>query len=120
MKKLINERENDSEKEKHLILRGLDNIDATCYMNATLQCLSNALDLTKYFMEIFVQSENKVMANEYHKVIKNLWDRNRNKKSYSQNSFKEVLNKQNPLFEGVAVNDSKDLFNFLLERFHQN
>ena len=71
-------------------------------------------------MEIFVQSENKVMANEYHKVIKNLWDRNRNKKSYSQNSFKEVLSKENPLFEGVAANDSKDLFNFLLERFHQN
>ena len=80
MKKLINERENDSEKEKQLKLGGLDNIDATYYMNTTLQCLSNALDLTKYFMEIFVQSENKVMANEYHKVIKNLLDRNSNKK----------------------------------------
>ena len=40
-------------------------------MNATLQCLSNTWNFTKYFMEIFVQSENKVMANEYHKVIKN-------------------------------------------------
>ena len=33
-------------------------------MNATLQCLSNTWNFTKYFMEIFVQSENKVMANE--------------------------------------------------------
>ena len=54
------------------------------------------------------------------KLLKIYGTQKKNNKSYSPNSFKEVLSKENPLFEGVAANDSKDLFNFLLERFHQN
>ena len=59
------------------------------------------------------------MANEYYKVLKNLWDVDSVQKSYSPTSFKEVLSKENPLFAGIQANDSKDLINFLLERFHQ-
>ena len=59
------------------------------------------------------------MANEFYEVIKNLWDINNKNKSYSPNSFKDVLGKENPLFAGIAANDSKDLINFLLERLHQ-
>ena len=102
------------------ILIGLNNIGATCYMNATLQCLSNTKKLTDYFLNNFKNdAPNKIMTNEYYKVIKNLWNRENNKKSYSPNSFKAVLSKENPLFAGIAANDSKDLINFLLERFHQ-
>ena len=59
------------------------------------------------------------MSNEYYRVLKHLWDVNSTNKSYSPNSFKEVLSKENPLFAGIQANDSKDLINFLLERFHQ-
>ena len=105
---------------KEPILIGLNNIGATCYMNATLQCLSNTKKLTDYFLNNFKNGDpNKIMTNEYYKVIKNLWNRENNKKPYSPNSFKEVLSKENPLFAGIAANDSKDLINFLLERFHQ-
>ena len=31
-------------------LIGLNNIGATCFMNATLQCLSQTEDLTNYFL----------------------------------------------------------------------
>ena len=62
---------------------------------------------------------NKIISNEYYKVIIKLWNRGNNNKSYSPDSFKNVLSKENPLFEGVTANDSKDLINFLLERFHQ-
>jgi ubiquitin C-terminal hydrolase len=31
--------------------RGLDNVGATCYMNATLQCLANIKPLTEYFLQ---------------------------------------------------------------------
>ena len=97
------------------ILVGLNNIGATCYMNATLQCLSNTKKLTEYFLKEFKNDNlNKIMTNEYYKVIKNY-----NNKSYSPNSFKEVLSKENPLFAGIQANDSKDLINFLIERFHQ-
>ena len=105
---------------KEPILVGLNNIGATCYMNATLQCLSNTKRLTEYFLTNFKNdNSNKIMTNEYYKVISNLWNRKNHKKSYSPNSFKEVLSKENPLFAGIAANDSKDLINFLIERFHQ-
>ena len=103
------------------ILVGLNNIGATCYMNATLQCLSNTDELTKYFLNKFKFDEsdnNKIISNAYFNVIKNLWNRDNNNKSFSPNGFKEKLSKENPLFEGITANDSKDLINFLLERFH--
>ena len=101
------------------ILIGLNNIGATCYMNATLQCLSNTQKLTKYFLNKYIEKHDNIMANEYYKLLIHLWDIKNNNSSYSPNSFKEVLSKENPLFAGIAANDSKDLINFLLERFHQ-
>ena len=109
------------EKEKEPITIGLNNIGATCYMNATLQCLSNTDELTNYFLNRYIYEENnkkKIMANVYFKVIISLWDINNNKGSFSPNEFKEVLSKENPLFAGIAANDSKDLINFLIERLH--
>ena len=102
------------------ILVGLNNIGACSYMNATLQCLLNSKKLTEYFLNNFKNDDpNKIMANEYYEVILNLCNKENNKKSYSPDSFKEKLSKQNPSFEGIAANDSKDLINFLLERLHQ-
>ena len=106
-------------KKYKVVLIGLNNIGATCYMNATFQCLSNSKDLTEYFLNLYKKAPNKIMANEYYEVIKNLWDVDSKNKSYSPISFKEVLAKENPLFTGIEANDSKDLINFLLERFHQ-
>ena len=88
-------------------------------MNATLQCFSNTKNLTDYFLNSYHKKPENIMANEYHKLILNLWDKNKNKKSYSPYSFKEALSKANPLFAGIAANDSKDLINFLLEKLHQ-
>ena len=101
---------------------GLDNVGATCYMNATLQCFSSVSQLTGFFLKKYnydPNDKNKKMSNEYYKVVKNLWDIKRNKKSYAPQEFKDVLSEENPLFAGINANDSKDLVNFLLERFHQ-
>ena len=119
LKQLIQKLKDELEKLKTTIIIGLNNIGATCYMNATLQCLSNSGQLTEYFLKNYYPNPNRIMSNEYHKVLINLWDIKNNNKSYSPNSFKEVLSKENPLFAGIAANDSKDLINFLLERFHQ-
>ena len=117
--KALQKKEDELNESKKPILIGLNNIGATCYMNATLQCLSNTKKLTEYFLNIYKISPNKNMSNEYYKVLTNIWDRKINNKSYSPNSFKDVLSQENPLFAGIAANDSKDLINFLLERFHQ-
>ena len=110
--------EEEIKKRNKPILIGLNNIGATCYMNATLQSLSNTKDLTDYFLKTYKSDPKKIMANEYHKLIVNLWKRENNNIPFSPNSFKEVLSKENPLFAGIAANDSKDLINFLIERFH--
>ena len=99
---------------------GLNNIGATCYMNSTIQCLSNTKELTYYFLNKFnPKDKNKIISNEFYEVLKCLWNQEKNNKPYSPTHFKEVISKENPLFEGVQACDSKDLINFLLERMHK-
>ena len=124
LKRKNEENENKiKELEKFIpITVGLDNIGATCYMNATLQSLSSVKELMGYCVKKeFNSSETKTkeMSYEFCNVIKNLWDIKNHGKSYAPYSFKETLSKKNPMFAGVAANDSKDLINFLLEVLHQ-
>ena len=127
-KKLEEERKKLEEERKKLELSkipnevGLQNIGATCYMNATLQALSNTDALTEYFLTKYhfdPSNNSKRMSNEMYKVLSNLWDENKKKGDYPPYDFKNSLSEENPLFAGIQANDSKDLINFLLERFHQ-
>ena len=126
--KNLNKKEEELKKleEKYFpkikpILIGLNNIGATCYMNASLQCLSNTKELTEYFLKNYKEKDKniQIMSHEYHRVLRHLWDEKSQEKAYSPNSFKDVLSKENPLFAGIAANDSKDFINFLIERLHQ-
>ena len=121
-KKLEEEQKKLEELKKLPNLVGLQNIGATCYMNATLQALSNTNSLTEYFLnpsKFNPNNPNKKMSNEYYKVLKNLWSETKKDGDYAPHDFKKALSEENPLFAGVQANDSKDLINFLLERFHQ-
>ena len=104
-------------------LIGLANIGATCYMNATLQCLSNIDTLTNYvliYQKIFSQNVIKYdLTNEYAKLVKNLWDENNAKKYYEPYDFKDKIGQKNPLFSGIAANDSKDLILFIFQEMHK-
>ena len=116
----------EEQKKKEILLKlpnlvGLQNIGATCYMNATLQALSNTNLLTEYFLnksKFDPNSSNKKMAKEYYKVLTNLWSDTKKDGDYAPYDFKQALSEENPLFAGIQANDSKDLINFLLERFH--
>ena len=97
---------------------GLGNIGATCYMNATLQCLSHTIKLANYFLN--KKKEKKIkqknFSREFLEIIKRLWleSYNNNKTYYEPYSFKKKISEMNPLFEGVQANDAKDLINFIL------
>ena len=119
--KLLNINTKVNKKQKTILI-GLENIGATCYMNATLQCLSNTEKLTKYFLEKYVyikEDTTKKLSNQYCKLIYHLWDPESKKNYYAPHKFKNVISEENPLFAGVNASDSKDLLNFLLERLHQ-
>jgi ubiquitin C-terminal hydrolase len=103
---------------------GLANIGATCYMNATLQCLAHIQKLTYHFLNSDTKKKlylNKVkyrLSLAYVTVLENLWQNNK-EKYYSPNGFKDVISAMNPLFAGIQANDSKDLILFILETMHK-
>jgi len=111
-------------------LIGLNNIGATCFMNSTLQCLSQTKSLTNYFLN--EKNKDKIMNNNialknknnyqlspiYLELIQKLWDKNGNK-SFSPNNFMNVIEIMNPLFKKGQAGDSKDFIIFILEQLHK-
>ena len=101
---------------------GLANIGATCYMNATLQCFSHTIKLANFFLEEKNKNiiKKKKFSREFLEVLKKLWIKsyNKNKSYYEPYNFKKIISEMNPLFQGVAANDSKDLINFILQELH--
>ena len=106
---------------------GLQNIGATCYMNSTLQCFCHIIDFVNYFKYnhyvidfIRKDKEKKTLTSSFRLLIENLWPNNHitTNKYYSPNEFKAKISKLNPLFEGIAANDAKDLVNFIIMTLH--
>ena len=105
---------------------GLQNIGATCYMNATLQCFAHIKNFVSYFKnnkgKPDVLSDKKTLSYSFKILINNLWPDNYDEKTkpyYAPYEFKEKISKLNPLFQGVAANDSKDLINFIVMTLHE-
>ena len=103
---------------------GLENVGATCYMNATLQCLINIDILTRYLLKESNYNNIKKnninlynLTNCYCEVLYNVCCYE-NIKSYKPTNFKNIISQKNPLFQGIQDNDSKNLINFLLKEMH--
>ena len=113
-------------------LKGLDNIGATCYMNATLQCFCNIQPFVDYFKydvnlinlvrDDLIHNNNKKLISSFKLLIEKLWPNDymgNQQKSYSPHEFKNKISDMNDLFKGVAANDSKDLVNFIIMTLHE-
>ena len=118
---------------------GLQNVGATCYMNATLQCFCQIKKFVNFFKyhdkihdiinKINNRDENLTYSFKY--LIENLWPSKNNRyflpkynfeisnnKYFAPYKFKQKISRMNPLFSGVAANDSKDLVNFIIMALH--
>ena len=106
---------------KDVSYRGLENVGATCYMNATLQCLANIKEVTRYLLDpniyCYLYDNNSIcpVTLEYTQVLLGLYCNESRTGFYCPKNFKNTISEFNPLFSGVKANDSKDLIIFLLE-----
>jgi len=111
-------------------LIGLNNIGATCFMNSTLQCLSQTKQLTSYFLneKNFERIMNNNIANSneneyqlspvYFELLEKLWEID-GEKSFSPYKFMNTVNNMNPLFKTGQAGDAKDFIIFVLEQLHK-
>ena len=100
---------------------GLQNIGATCYMNATLQCFCHIKEFVQFFkykMKGDIIENKKSLSYSFKILIDNLWPNEINQKYFSPEDFKNKISEMNPLFRGIAANDSKDLVNFIILTLH--
>lgn len=110
---------------------GLQNVGATCYMNSTLQCLIHIKELSELLLSGFLfkyprQDENYAknhrLSLEYINILAQVYFPklfNPQAICFAPYKFKEIIGELNPLFNGYAANDAKDLLQFILETMHQ-
>ena len=59
------------------------------------------------------------MTKVFYKLINNLWKNSyKGRKYFTPKDSKNIIIQLNPLFQGIAANDSKDLIIFLYETMH--
>ena len=117
---------------------GLQNVGATCYMNATLQCLFHIKELSLYFLNWYYPGfgfgsyfcnpfylsnvlNGKPLFAQYMNLLCQVFypEFNGNQNTYyAPHAFKNTISVLNPLFAGYAANDAKDLLQCILEKMH--
>ena len=102
---------------------GLDNVGATCYMNATLQCLAHIKKISDHIVNYkrnkkFTDAKKYRLTKAYAEVVNGIWFPEEGKRSFAPNEFKKVIGEMNSLFAPTAANDAKDLLIFLIEQMH--
>jgi ubiquitin C-terminal hydrolase len=97
---------------------GLQNVGQTCYMNSTIQCLSNIKFLTDYLIKHYgkFDLDTQPLSIAFSSLVYDLFTTK--KKYIVPNTFKNIIGTLNPLFEGMHAADVKDLIFFLLEKLH--
>ena len=106
---------------------GLENIGATCYMNATLQCFCHIEKFVNFFKKSkqvinIYSNDKKSLTYSFKLLIDNLWPNDYNiekDRYYAPKEFKKKISDMNPLFKGIAANDAKDLVNFIIMTLHK-
>ena len=105
---------------------GLTNFGVTCYMNATLQCLSATTELSRFFLDDnykqWVQKNWKgtqgIMPDVYAAVIRSLWKQD--VEVIKPSTFRNFCGRINREWVIDRQQDAKEFFDFLIDCLHED
>uniref|UniRef100_A0A8C8D233 Ubiquitin carboxyl-terminal hydrolase 32 n=1 Tax=Oncorhynchus tshawytscha TaxID=74940 RepID=A0A8C8D233_ONCTS len=113
---------------------GLSNLGNTCFMNSSIQCVSNTKPLTDYFTsgnhlyelnryKVLLYMTNPIgmrghMAKCYGDLVQELWSGTQ--KNLAPLKLRWTIAKYAPRFNGFQQQDSQELLAFLLDGLHED
>ncbi|KZS03438.1 Uncharacterized protein APZ42_033875 [Daphnia magna] len=106
---------------------GLNNLGNTCFMNASLQCVSNTQALTQYFTSsmhlLELNRDNPLgmkgnIAKDYGDLIRDIWKGK--SRTIAPLRLRWTIGKYAPRFNGYQQHDAQELLAFLLDGLHED
>ncbi|PWZ03562.1 hypothetical protein BCV70DRAFT_155655 [Testicularia cyperi] len=108
-------------------MTGLKNVGNSCYMNATLQCLSATIPLARFLLDgSYRKAINKTnplgtqgaLAEAFAQLVRVMWSEQYT--FVSPVTFREAMGKVAPSFRGCDQHDSQEFLAILLDGLHED